>query len=143
MSTTTTNYSLIKPELTDVADITATNQNWDTIDAELKDLYDGKLSLSGGIMNGILWTGNGTNNGYGFINSDKSTAQLGICNEAGDGTANRNLNINNGKSFDLNQAVTLIDKLVDEKSKSYNIFGEHNIDLLRQQLSEVATAAVG
>ena len=36
MSTTTTNYNLIKPELTDAADITATNENWDTIDAELK-----------------------------------------------------------------------------------------------------------
>ena len=36
MSKTTTNYGLIKPELTDVADITATNENWDKIDAELK-----------------------------------------------------------------------------------------------------------
>lgn len=36
MSTTTTNYGLVKPELTDAADITAMNGNWDTIDAELK-----------------------------------------------------------------------------------------------------------
>ena len=36
MSTTTTNFGLIKPELTDVADITAMNENWDTIDAELQ-----------------------------------------------------------------------------------------------------------
>lgn len=36
MSKKTTNYSLVKPELTDSADITATNSNWDTIDAELK-----------------------------------------------------------------------------------------------------------
>lgn len=36
MSKTTTNYGLIKPELTDAADITATNGNWDKIDAELK-----------------------------------------------------------------------------------------------------------
>lgn len=35
MSTTTTNYNLIKPELTDAADITATNANWDTIDSNL------------------------------------------------------------------------------------------------------------
>lgn len=35
MSTTTTNYSLIKPELTDAADITAMNANWDAIDSEL------------------------------------------------------------------------------------------------------------
>jgi hypothetical protein len=36
MSTTTTNYGLIKPELTDAADITAMNENWNIIDAELK-----------------------------------------------------------------------------------------------------------
>lgn len=35
MSTKTTNYELIKPSLTDAADITATNANWDKIDAEL------------------------------------------------------------------------------------------------------------
>lgn len=32
MSTTTTNLGLIKPELTDAADITAMNENWDRID---------------------------------------------------------------------------------------------------------------
>lgn len=40
MSTTTTNYGLVKPELTDVADITAMNSNWDTIDTELKELNE-------------------------------------------------------------------------------------------------------
>ena len=35
MSTLTTNYNLIKPSLTDVADITAMNLNWDTIDGML------------------------------------------------------------------------------------------------------------
>jgi hypothetical protein len=35
MSLRTTNYELIKPELTDAADITATNGNWDKIDSEL------------------------------------------------------------------------------------------------------------
>ena len=35
MSTTTTNYGLVKPELTDAADITAMNVNWDTIDEAL------------------------------------------------------------------------------------------------------------
>lgn len=35
MSTTTTNYGLVKPELTDVADITAMNPNWDIIDEKL------------------------------------------------------------------------------------------------------------
>lgn len=35
MSKTTTNFGLIKPELTDPADITQTNQNWDKLDIEL------------------------------------------------------------------------------------------------------------
>lgn len=40
MSKTTTNFGLIKPELTDAADITNTNQNWDIIDDQLKDNGD-------------------------------------------------------------------------------------------------------
>ena len=36
MSTTTNNYGLVKPQLTDSADITAMNGNWDKIDTELK-----------------------------------------------------------------------------------------------------------
>ncbi len=35
MSLKTTYYELVKPELTDVADITAMNENWDKIDTEL------------------------------------------------------------------------------------------------------------
>lgn len=35
MSTTTTNYNFIKPALTDPADITAFNANWDKLDFEL------------------------------------------------------------------------------------------------------------
>lgn len=35
MSTTTPNLNLYKPDLTDVADITAMNDNWDKIDAAL------------------------------------------------------------------------------------------------------------
>ena len=50
MSTQTPNYNLIKPELTDVADITATNENWDKIDTELKN----KLNTTGGKLTGSL-----------------------------------------------------------------------------------------
>ena len=48
MSTTTNKLGLIKPELTDPADITATNQNWDVIDDKLSKAYssDNKPSLS-------------------------------------------------------------------------------------------------
>lgn len=40
MSTTTTNFNLIKPELTDLADITAFNNNWDEIDKQLKNVKE-------------------------------------------------------------------------------------------------------
>ena len=46
MSKTTTHFDLIKPELTDVADITATNVNWDKIDTELHNLNGGLGDLS-------------------------------------------------------------------------------------------------
>ena len=40
MSTTTKNYGLIKPEITDAADVTATNTNWDKVDEQLKSVND-------------------------------------------------------------------------------------------------------
>lgn len=46
MSTQTTNYGLIKPQLTDTPDITAMNVNWDTIDAKLKNLSDNETELA-------------------------------------------------------------------------------------------------
>lgn len=49
MSTTTTKYKLVKPALTDAADITATNGNWDTIETELDKratLVDGQVPTS-------------------------------------------------------------------------------------------------
>ena len=62
MSIKTTNYELIKPELTDSADITATNSNWDKIDEELKKAEThkhtaedvGALPIGGGILEGDL-----------------------------------------------------------------------------------------
>ena len=46
MATTTTKYCLIKPQLTDAADVTATNSNWDKIDTELNTLKATKTQLS-------------------------------------------------------------------------------------------------
>lgn len=44
MSTLTENFSLIKPELSDAANITSTNPNWDTIDEQLFNLDNKKIS---------------------------------------------------------------------------------------------------
>ena len=38
MATTTTKYGFIKPQLTDAADVTATNGNWDKVETELSNL---------------------------------------------------------------------------------------------------------
>lgn len=38
MSLATTNYGLVKPELSDLADITMMNGNWDKIDTTMKSL---------------------------------------------------------------------------------------------------------
>lgn len=43
MSTVTSNYKFIKPDLTDAADITATNDNWDKIDEKLHDAMNGDI----------------------------------------------------------------------------------------------------
>lgn len=43
MSTTTTNFGLIKLEKTDPADITKINENWDKIDTELKLMLSPKM----------------------------------------------------------------------------------------------------
>ena len=51
MSTTTTNYGLIKPALTDAADITAMNPNWDKIDNELKAVRQAVSITSGNLNN--------------------------------------------------------------------------------------------
>lgn len=54
MSKTTTNLGLIKPELSDPADITALNENWDKIDTLLvpefgtEDLTAGESALQTG-----------------------------------------------------------------------------------------------
>lgn len=40
MSTRTQNLNLVKPELTDISDITAMNENWDKIDSAINALSD-------------------------------------------------------------------------------------------------------
>ena len=52
MSTTTPNFNLVKPQLTDTADITAMNPNWDIIDNELK-LHDDDIALLNDAINNL------------------------------------------------------------------------------------------
>lgn len=48
MSTTTPNLGLFKPSLSDIADITKLNENWDKIDAELTPINYGTDDLVAG-----------------------------------------------------------------------------------------------
>lgn len=51
MSKTTTNYGFIKPELTDSADITQMNPNWDAVDTQLKGVNDKVTAVDGKFKN--------------------------------------------------------------------------------------------
>ena len=74
MSTKTTTYGLIKPELTDAADITAYNDNWDKIDDELKNASEKtneKLPLKGGTMQGAIKIKSGASHGIETTDGEK------------------------------------------------------------------------
>lgn len=67
MSTTTTNYGFIKPELTDTADITAMNGNWDKIDTQLGALSNSCKSTS---VEHTILAANWNSNSYIWSNSN-------------------------------------------------------------------------
>jgi hypothetical protein len=74
MSTKTSNLGLIKPELTDPADITAMNENWDKIDRTLGELknpqyVDYTLLASG-------WSGESTPYTYTIDGYDGKTVEV-------------------------------------------------------------------
>lgn len=55
MSQNTTNYNLKKLELTDPADITALNTNWDSLDSTLKRLEDNNAIPNADITNIVTY----------------------------------------------------------------------------------------
>ena len=86
---TTTHFNFKKPELTDSPpDITATNTNWDTIDANLKDVK-GKADSwntfkeNGGSISGSVDLGTGTLMARRFKSNEVGFARLLTGNEAG------------------------------------------------------------
>ena len=58
MSTSTTNLKLIKPDLTDAADITAMNENWDKIDDKFNEVVPVEKGGTGVSSLGELYAGN-------------------------------------------------------------------------------------
>ena len=47
MSTKTTTYEFVKPALTDAADITSTNENWDKVDEMFAERLNGIVLIEG------------------------------------------------------------------------------------------------
>ena len=75
MSTKTTNFEFVKPELTDSADITMMNGNWDKIDEKLKEMESksGKSTVVTATLSASKWG----NNIYTWSNANiKSATQI-------------------------------------------------------------------
>lgn len=73
MSTKTTNFELVKPDLTDAADITATNPNWDLIDeklASLEDFANGNYADKSVTIHTTLFAENWEDNAYKWENEN-------------------------------------------------------------------------
>lgn len=71
----TTNYQLVKQELTDEADITQISGNWDKIDAEMKRLSDEKFDKSGGTIAGKTTISKGGLDVTGGTTTDSLTVE--------------------------------------------------------------------
>ena len=75
MSTTTPNLNLYKPELTDVADITAMNGNWDKIDNALGELTTPKQYVSYTLL-ASGWEGEAAPYTYSITGYDGKTVEV-------------------------------------------------------------------
>lgn len=74
MSTLTPNLGLIKPELTDAADITAMNANWDKIDEALKGMSTNEIVQATLVSTG--WTGDSAPYTYTLTSYDDKTVEV-------------------------------------------------------------------
>ncbi len=116
MSTKTTNYELIKPELTDPADITQTNENWDKIDAELGNM----LPKSGGTLTGALYIDKDGER-KGWIEPVDGEHELNVIATNDPKSIIRYLNINAEDDIELKDIIKVVDN-----STIYRLYGEHN-----------------
>lgn len=100
MATETTNYKLKKPDLTDFVEVTVLNQNFDTIDAELKKVNDTATTGGAQVQQKLttLETAIGT---VGNLQTKEKTNLVGALNELF-------LDSGNGKTL-IADAITGID----------------------------------
>lgn len=132
MSTTTTKYKLIKPELSDPANITAFNENWDIIDEQLSELAEGGgeyLPLSGGALTGPLTVIDNFNVNKTYDSVEYKTYVRPINYSIGNnGDYSAGILLYKG---DANQAQLMFNKdgvmlRNNVASKAYQLFGQHN-----------------
>lgn len=99
MATKTKNYNLIKPDLTDDADIRVINGNMDVLDNKLKNISDtandvnNKLPLTGGTMTGAIKTADNiyknTNNGVLTLSGSTDASHGGRIDLSGEKQSGR------------------------------------------------------
>ena len=135
MSTQTTNFGLVKPELGDAADITAMNQNWDKIDETLKQHDDytaedvGALPISGGELTGELIVNQNFQVRQTYNDVQYRSYLRPVNYELGGECSTGIIHYNNGTNdaqlvFNKN-GVALRDNV---NAKLYQIFGQHNAE---------------
>lgn len=128
MSTTTANLGLIKPELTDAADITATNENWDKIDEKLHNAYSDEnkpdiIDLGGLPLDGSeKMTGSLKITDYGEVFADNSYTRLISVKDANNF---RCIQVLHPNIYSLESVIQWANVLNGER-KNYNLFGAHN-----------------
>lgn len=139
MSTTTTNLGLVKPELTDAADITAMNENWDKIDEKLHDT----LPKSGGALSGSLTVIDNFNVNKTYENIEYKTYVKPInYSIAGNGDYSTGIiHYNNG----VNDSQLMFNKdgimfRDNVNTKAYKVYGQHNVSELRSNSLNRTTA---
>lgn len=137
MSTTTTNYGLVKPELTDAADITAMNPNWDKIDQELNKKYgtDNKPTASdvGALPNNEPVPIN--KGGTGATTAKEALSNLGTLPIDGSKPMTSELKIVNGLAkFGANEGLAVINKYRDPANPA-NIY--RSIKLIDGSVSDI------
>ena len=132
MSTTTKNYGLVKPELTDAADITATNENWNKVDEKLKSLEDdvnNALPSSGGTMTGTLTMKKVEGMGQGEWYKNHSSSI-----DSGTVVADKD---NTGKVAQIvvrAKDQKVVTKFSDDSLVDKELFGEHNVSFARKSI---------
>lgn len=136
MSTQTTNLKLTKPELSDPANITLLNNNWDTLDTKVKDLTDG-LSAAKSKLDDIATGAEVNQNAFTKVNVGSTT----ITADAKDDT----LTLVAGTNITLTPNASSDSVTINASGTSYNNASESTAGLMsatdKKKLNTIAENA--